>query len=107
MIPLILAQEASPGAGSSSWILLVLMVGVFWLFIIRPQRSRVKKQQELASSLQLGDKVQTIGGIKGRVAALDGDEVVLEVEQGRIRVVRRAVANKIDDTVAGPVDEDG
>lgn len=83
------------------------MVAVFWLFIIRPQRTRMKKQQELASSLQLGDEVQTIGGLKGRVAALDGDDLILEIEQGRIRVVRRAIANKLTETVDEPTEGDG
>lgn len=105
LIPVVIAQDAT-GAGSS-WILLVLMVAVFWLFIIRPQRTRMKKQQELASSLQVGDEVQTIGGLKGRVVSLDGDDVVLEVEQGRIKIVRRAVANKVTETPPGPVDGDG
>jgi preprotein translocase subunit YajC len=39
--------------------------------------------------------VQTIGGIQGVVRALDDDSVVIEVEQGRIRVARRAIANKL------------
>lgn len=97
MIPVVLAQEAS-GGGVSTLILLVLMVAVFWFLIIRPQRNRAKKQQELASSLQLGDEIQTIGGIKGRVARLDQDDVVLEVEEGRIRVTRRAVASRAGET---------
>jgi preprotein translocase subunit YajC len=47
--------------------------------------------------LQLGDRVQTIGGIQGVVRALDDDAVVIEVEQGRLRVVRRAIANRVTD----------
>lgn len=97
MIPVVLAQEAS-GGGVSTLILLVLMVAVFWFLIIRPQRNRAKKQQELAASLQLGDEIQTIGGLKGRVTRLDGDDVVLEIEEGRIRVTRRAVASRSGET---------
>jgi preprotein translocase subunit YajC len=65
--------------------------------IIRPQRTRMRNQQELSRSLQLGDRVQTIGGIQGVVRSLDDDSVVIEIEQGRMRVVRRAVANRIED----------
>jgi preprotein translocase subunit YajC len=71
------------------------MAAVFWFLIIRPQRNRVRQQQELASSLQLGDEIQTIGGIKGRVIRLDGDDVVLDVEQGQLRISRRAVASRV------------
>lgn len=87
----VLAQEA---AGTSSLIFLVVMVAVFWLFIIRPQRTRSKRQQELAASLQVGDQVQTVGGLKGRVTSVDEDDVVIELEQGRVRVTRRAIASR-------------
>lgn len=91
-MPIVFAQEAS---GTGSLIFLLLMVAVFYFLIIRPQRNRAKKQQELAASLQLGDEIQTIGGIKGRVKRLDEDDVVLEVEQGEIRMSRKSVANRL------------
>lgn len=94
MIPVVLAQEGT-GGGASSLILLVVMVAIFWFLIIRPQRTRARKQQELASSLQVGDEIQTIGGIKGRVARLDEEDVVLDVEQGQIRMSRRSVASRL------------
>lgn len=74
-------------------------MAVFYLLILRPQRKRMKAQQELTSALELGDRVQTIGGIQGVIRALDDDSVVIEVEQGRIKVVRRAIANKLQDKV--------
>jgi preprotein translocase subunit YajC len=88
------ADSAGGGGGASSLIFLGLMVVVFWLFIIRPQRSRVRNQQQLAASIQVGDRVQTIGGIHGVVRSLDDTSAVLEVEQGRIRVARRAIASR-------------
>lgn len=91
-MPIVFAQEST---GTGSLIFLVLMVAVFYFLIIRPQRNRAKKQQELASSLQLGDEIQTIGGIKGRVKRLDEDDVVLELEQGEIRMSRKSVANRL------------
>jgi preprotein translocase subunit YajC len=89
---------AAPGSsGYSSLIFLGVMVAVFYLLILRPQRKRMRAQQELTSTLQLGDRVQTIGGIQGVIRALDDDAVVIEVEQGRLRVVRRAIANRVTD----------
>jgi preprotein translocase subunit YajC len=78
-----------------SLVFLAVMLAVFYFLILRPQRNRMKAQQQLSSSLSLGDRVQTIGGIHGVVRALDDDSVVIEVEQGRIRVARRAIANKL------------
>jgi preprotein translocase subunit YajC len=87
---------ATGGGGLSSFLLLAVMLGVFYFLILRPQRNRVKAQQQLASSIAVGDRVQTIGGIQGRVHSLDDTSVVLELEQGRIRIAKRAIAQKID-----------
>jgi preprotein translocase subunit YajC len=91
-VPIVFAQQST---GTGSLIFLLLMVAVFYFLIIRPQRNRAKKQQQLAASLQLGDEVQTIGGIKGRIKRLDEDDVVLELEQGEVRMARKAVANRL------------
>lgn len=95
MSSVVLAQES--GAGISSLVFLALMVGIFYLLIIRPQRKRSRAQQELAGSLQLGDEVRTIGGIHGVVTSLDDTSVVLRVEEGQIRLSRRAIGTRIGD----------
>jgi preprotein translocase subunit YajC len=93
LFQVVLAQEsASP---LPSLIFLGLMVAVFWLFIIRPQRQRSKKQQALSSSLSVGQQVRTIGGIQGVVVSVDETDVVLRVEEGKIRVTRRAIGSLI------------
>ena len=90
----VLAQE-SGGSPVTSIVFLGLMVAVFWLFIIRPQRRRSKKQKELAGSLMVGQEVKTIGGIHGTVVSLDEDSVVLKVKDGKIRVTRRAIGSVV------------
>ncbi len=93
---MILAQTTT-GSAWSSILFLVLLVGLFYVMLIRPQRQRMKKQQELASSLEIGDRVQTFGGIYGSVVSIDEDSVVLALEDGRMRVSRRAIAGKLED----------
>lgn len=97
MSPLLLTTTPPASSGYSSLIFLGVMVAVFYVLILRPQRKRMRAQQELTAALSLGDKVQTIGGIQGVIRALDDDAVVIEVEQGRLRVVRRAIASRIVD----------
>lgn len=99
MFVLVMAQEAS-GSSITSFIFLGLMIAVFYLFIIRPQRKRQRDQQELSSSLEVGQEVRTIGGIHGRIISADDDSVVLQVEEGRVRVARRAIGAKVDGTDA-------
>ena len=98
MNPGLFLSVPAPQSGSSisSFVFLGVMVLVFYFLILRPQRSRMKKQQEVTASLGIGDRVQTIGGIQGVIRSLDDDSVVLEVEQGTIRFARRAIASKID-----------
>jgi preprotein translocase subunit YajC len=81
-------------------IFLGLMIAVFYFFIIRPQRQRQKAQQELSASLEIGDDIRTIGGIHGRILTIDEESVLLEVEQGQIRVARRAVGAKAGENEA-------
>ncbi len=93
-----LAQQADSGSGTSSLILFALLAVVFYFFIIRPQRRRTQKQRELADSLQVGDRVRTVGGLRGTIEALDDDVAVLRVKEGSIEVERRAVAMRLDPT---------
>ena len=90
----VLAQETG-GNAWGSLIFLGLMIGVFYFLIIRPQRNRTKAQKQLADSIGVGDEIRTIGGIHGRVISGDEDSVVIAVEEGRLRVSRRAVGTRV------------
>jgi preprotein translocase subunit YajC len=89
------------GAGSSGNVFVTLLFyavvigGLFYFLMIRPQRTRMRRHQDLMSQLQVGDEVQTIGGIYGRIEHLDEESAVLQIEGGgRLRVARRALAAK-------------
>src|SRR5687768_153144 len=71
-----------------------VMLALMWFLLIRPQQQRVRAQQQLVSSLEVGDEVITAGGMFGRVAGVDETtdppSVRLEVADGV--VVRLATA---------------
>lgn len=92
----VFAQE-SGGTSYYSLLFLAAMVGVFYFLIIRPQRKRSKAQKDLSESLQPGQEIRTIGGIHGTVISLDEESVLLRVEEGRIRISRRAVGSRVGD----------
>jgi preprotein translocase subunit YajC len=74
---------------------LVALALLFWFFILRPQRRRSRQQAQLWSDLEEGSEVVTMGGIYGRVTAVDDDSVHLEVAPGTVlRVDRRAIARR-------------
>jgi preprotein translocase subunit YajC len=80
----------------SQWgmiIFIVVIFGIFYLLMIRPQRRRQKEHQEMMQSLQRGDKVITAGGIYGTIDSLSDDSVVIKTEGGSLlRVSRGSVA---------------
>ena len=91
----VILAQAEGGSSYTFFIFLGLMVLVFWLFIIRPQRKRAKDQKDMAESLAIGQKVRTIGGIEGIVESVDEAGVVLRVEEGKLRVTKRAIGTQI------------
>src|SRR4029453_8011268 len=61
------AAGGTPGGDIISMILpLVMIMGVFWFLLIRPQQKRLKDHQELVKNVRRGDTVVTGGGIVGR-----------------------------------------
>lgn len=86
------AAEAPKGGGMQMWIMLALIFGVMWFFMIRPQRKQQKELQNFRDSLKKGDKVVTIGGIFGTVCEVKEDSVLIEVDNNvKIRVNKQAI----------------
>ena len=79
-----------------SIILLVLMFGMMYLFMIRPENKRKKETQAMRDSLKAGDEITTIGGIVGTVCAVKENTVVFETGADRVRleVTKWAIASK-------------
>lgn len=94
------SQAFAQGAGGTSSELfgmlvpLILIMGVFWFLLIRPQQKKVKEHQQLIQAIRRGDVVATTGGLIGKVArVVDDNEVLLEVADNvRIRVQKQAIS---------------
>lgn len=86
--------QAAPeqGGGMSFFILLGGMFLIMYLFMIRPQIKRQKEAKKFREALEKGDKVVTIGGIHGKIVEIGDTNVVLSVEQGKIRVEKSALS---------------
>ncbi|MDD4635387.1 MAG: preprotein translocase subunit YajC [Dehalococcoidales bacterium] len=74
-------------------VFMVLMFGMFYFLIIRPQRKRQQEHQALLASLSVGDKVITIGGIHGVIDSMNEETVLLKLESGAtVRMSRASIA---------------
>ena len=81
-----------PGGGMESMILIVLMFGVLYFLMIRPQMKRAKEHKTMIDALQKGDEVVTSGGVLGRISKISENYVTLEVaEKVEVLVQRPAV----------------
>ena len=58
---------------------MLLIVGVFYFMMIRPQRKKDKKVKEMLANLKQGDRICTIGGIYGTITGIRDDTVILAV----------------------------
>jgi preprotein translocase subunit YajC len=76
----------------SPLIMMVVVMGIFYVMLILPQQRQRKKLQEMLGALKAGDKVITNGGIYGTINGLDGDTVILKIaDQVKIRIARSAI----------------
>lgn len=74
----------------------VLMFGVLYFLMIRPQQKKMKEQQAMLGALKHGDEVITQSGILGKVAGLTEKVVTLEVDNNvRIKLLKSQVAQII------------
>lgn len=74
---------------------LVVIFGLMYLVMVKPQQKRKKQEEELRKSVAIGDEITTIGGIVGRVVSIkeDTDSVVIETASDKIKIRRWAIAN--------------
>lgn len=89
------AQPAPRGGGVSFhfFIMMGLVFLVFYLLLIRPQRTRQKKHQEMVENLKPGDKVITSGGIHGTVMGVQKDRLELKIASNvKIDITKTSIA---------------
>ena len=80
------------GGGASFWIMILLLFGVMWLFMIRPQRKQQKELEKFRNELKKGDKVVTAGGIYGTVADIQDRSVLIKVDgEVKLRVDKNSI----------------
>lgn len=80
-----------------TWISCLLILAIFWLILIRPQRKKEKQIQAMRKGVKAGDKIITIGGMKGRVIKDKEESLIIEVgEKVRMEVMRWAVSSVVE-----------
>lgn len=112
---LLMAATKKPSSSSATFIIFLVLIAVVGYFLlIRPQKQKQRRQREQQSNIGVGDDILTVGGIVGRVIALDGEHVTILSggdtvgfpavgnEPTRLVLVRNAIARKIEAPVLEP-----
>ena len=96
------AQAAAGGGGSGfeAFLPLILIFGVFYVLLIRPQQKKMKEHKATLSAIRRGDKVVTGGGIVGTVTkVIDDLEITVEIADGvKVRVQRGLISTVLSKT---------
>ena len=81
--------------GLGAFLPLILIFGVFYILLIRPQQKKVKQHKEMLNNLKKGDKVITTGGIIGKISKVhDNRELNIEIsEEVEIKLAPGMVAD--------------
>lgn len=79
--------------------MLVLMLGVFYFFMIRPQMKKQKEQKSFREGLKQGDKVVTIGGVHGKILEVTDSTVLISSEGTKIRFEKSAISQSVAETL--------
>lgn len=89
-------------AGQPGWLTVAIYFGVFllifYLFIILPRKKQDKQHEAVLESLKRGDKVVSIGGIRGEISKVKEDTIMVKVaENTEIEFLKKAISHKIED----------
>ena len=74
------------GGGMYTIIMLIVMVGIMYFLMIRPENKRKKEAEQMRSSMKVGDEIVTIGGITGKVVQVKDDKFVIETGADQVRI---------------------
>jgi preprotein translocase subunit YajC len=104
MIGLAYAMGTPPGGAGggaqsalTNLLPLIIMFGIFYFLLIRPQQKKAKDHKALLEALKKGDKVVTAGGMHGKVTSVEEGVVTLEVANGvNIKFNKGHIATIVD-----------
>lgn len=78
-------------------VMIGLMIGVFYFFMIRPQMKKQKELKKFRENLAQGDKVVTIGGVHGKILEVTDTTVLISSEGSKLRLDKSAIAQSSQD----------
>ena len=93
-------QAGAGGALGSMLIPMILIFGIMYFLIIRPQQKQMKAHKAMIEALRRGDQVVTQGGILGKVVKVQEDGIVeVEIADGvKVKIMRHTITTVLNKT---------
>ena len=89
------------GSGFSGLFMMVIIFGIFYFILIRPQQKKVKEHKKMVEELKKGDKIVTSGGIYGMVEGAGPNTLTVKIAEGtKVKIARSSVATVLTDEEA-------
>lgn len=79
------------------FLLIILMFVIYYFILIRPQQKKQKQLDAMRNSLEIGDKIVTIGGFVGKVVNTKEETVTIDVGQSRLTIMRWGISSKVEE----------
>ena len=98
------AQAAGGGAGAAggiiSFVPIILIFGIMYVLMIRPQQKKVREHKAMVEAVRRGDQVVTAGGLIGKVTKVADGEVEVELPPSnvKVRVVKSTISQVMNRT---------
>jgi len=97
----VFGQASGESAGLGDFlpllVILALFGAIFYFMLIRPQRKRQAKLNELVSELKRGDQIMTAGGIIGEIDSVGDTSVVMILEDNaKLRMAKTSIVRKLE-----------
>jgi preprotein translocase subunit YajC len=90
--------STSKGNPAYTFLILAVLIGLFYVLIMRPQRNRQRKAAATQSQVMPGQRIRTTAGMYGTVVSGDDRDVVVEIAPGvQVTMLRRAVMDVVAD----------
>ena len=102
MISLLYAAEGAPARTPSTGVMnffpIIVIFGIFYFLIIRPQQKKAKEHQNLLNNLKRGDRILTSGGIYGTISVLKGKAVEIKIADNvKIHISRSSISGLVQE----------
>ena len=93
--------QSTMSSSISSIVIMVVMVVVFYFLLIRPQQKRQKEHKAMIEALGKGAYVMTSAGFLGRIVDIEGDILVVDLGETKVRMPRSFVSGTYDPKTLG------